>query len=172
MAVPRREGEFRWNSPWRDILWYDNLCPFPALTFPAHFLILGIAVALFFRCIGALFCPVGRTSGGIRWLLVAHTVAMFSFVTISTAMNLDLQSICNINNREFTGSGSLSTPGPFGYQIFVYSWVISFIPDIMFLLNTWLADGLLVSSLLNLAVQESNQGHSPWSSIVAVSFMA
>ena len=87
-------------------------------------------------------------------------------------MNLDLQSICNINNREFTGSGSLSTPGPFGYQIFVYSWVISFIPDIMFLLNTWLADGLLVSSLLNLAVQESNQGHSPWSSIVAVSFMA
>ena len=94
---------------------------------------------------GALFNPANRTKGGIRWGLVAHTVAMFSFVTISTALNLDIQSFSYIDNREFPGNGGIP-PGPLGYQFLIYSKAISVVPSIMFILNQWLADGLLVSS--------------------------
>ena len=60
-------------------------------------------------------------------------------------MNDDIQSISFIDNREFPGVGDTIPPGPLGYQLFIYSKPITIVPNLMFLLNNWLADGLLVS---------------------------
>jgi hypothetical protein len=100
---------------------------------------------LFFQCIGALLDPANRKGGGIKWGLVAHTVAMFAFVTVYTATNLFFQSAAYIDNREYPGTDGLS-PGPIGYQLSAYYKPIAFMPSVMFLLNNWLADGLLVGS--------------------------
>jgi hypothetical protein len=78
---------------------------------------------------------------------------MFSFVTIYTGATLDLQSLSFINNRSFPGVNDVSPPGPFGYQVLVNPEVIGIIPEAMWLLNTWLADGLLVS-LVSIAVAQ------------------
>lgn len=91
---------------------------------------------------GALLNPIDRTRG-IKWGLVAHTSLMFSFVTINTAMSLDIQSVSYIDKRKFPSEEGLP-PGPFGYQLFLYSKAISFVTTLMFFLNNWLADGLLV----------------------------
>jgi hypothetical protein len=107
-------------------------------------IISGIVIILFFQCIGALINPVNRTSGGIKWLLVIHTVAMFLFVTVFTALNLDISSTAFVDNRAFSGING-STPGPIGYQYLSYSQPTGIISTVMFLLNNWLADGLLVS---------------------------
>ncbi|KAF9652147.1 hypothetical protein BDM02DRAFT_3183873 [Thelephora ganbajun] len=104
----------------------------------------GIVIVLFLQCMGALFDPVNRRSGGVRWGLVAYSVAMFSFVTIFTAMNLNVQSISFIDNREFPGVKDVLPPGPLGYQLEIYSNVLSIVPNLMFLFNNWLADGLLL----------------------------
>lgn len=103
----------------------------------------GIVIVLFFQCMGALLDPVNRNREGIRWGLVAYTATSFSLVTIFTAMNLDVQSISYIDNRDFPGNDALP-PGPLGYQTLIYSKAISVVPNLMFLLNNWLADGLLV----------------------------
>ena len=100
----------------------------------------GIVVILFFQCITALFAPAGR---GIKWILVAHTTAMFSFVTIYTATNLNIQSAAYIDNRQVPGAG------PTGYQRLVYTDTVDVVSIVMFVLNAWLADGLLVSSPSN-----------------------
>jgi hypothetical protein len=99
---------------------------------------------------GTLFNPAHRRRG-IKWGLVSYTVAMFVFVTVFTAMNDNIQSISWIDNREFPGVEGVLPPGPLGYQFFIYSNVISIIPNLMFLLNNWLADGLLVGPLFNAA---------------------
>lgn len=96
---------------------------------------------------GALFSPTNNRS--IKWALVAHTMAMFSLVTITTATNLDIQSVSYIDNREFVSGDDFLFPGPIGYQTLLTSKAISIVPDITFLLNTLLADGLLVSSAFN-----------------------
>jgi len=103
----------------------------------------GIVIVLFFQCMIALLNPANRKMGGIKWGLVAHTFFMFSFVTIYTATNLAFQSISYIDNREFPGGGGLD-PGPLGYQFFSYSIGISVVQTVVFLLNGWLADGLLL----------------------------
>jgi uncharacterized membrane protein YgcG len=103
----------------------------------------GIVIVLFFQCMGALFNPTHRNGEGVRWGLVAYTAVMFSFVTIFTAMNLDIQSISYIDNREFPGNDELP-PGPLGYETLIYSKAISVVPNLMFLMNNWLADGLLL----------------------------
>lgn len=103
----------------------------------------GIVIVLFFQCMGSLFSTVYRTREGIRWGLVAYTSTMFSFVTIFTAMNLDIQSVSYIDNRAFPGTDQIP-PGPLGYQYLVYSKAISIVPNLMFLLNNWLADSLLL----------------------------
>ena len=95
----------------------------------------------------ALLDPVNRRREGVKWGLVTYTVVMFSFVTVFTAMNLNVQSISFIDNREFPGVEGVLPPGPLGYQFFIYSKALSVIPNVMFLLNNWLADGLLVGSL-------------------------
>ena len=100
---------------------------------------------VFFRCMEALLNPANRrTKEETKWGLLAHTTAMFAFVTIATAINLHLLSICYIDNREFPGVDGVVFPGPLGYQVFIYSRAISVVPSVLFLLNNWLADGLLV----------------------------
>ena len=97
---------------------------------------------------GTLLNPTRFARGDIKWGLVAHTVAMFSFVTVFTAANLDLLSVSYIDNREFPGTDVLP-PGPFGYQFFIFSKPINIAPYVMFYLNSCLADGLLVSPTSN-----------------------
>ena len=111
-------------------------------------LIPGIVIVLFFSCIAALLDPVQRRREGIKWGLVSYTTVMFAFVTVFTAMNLNVQSIAFIDNREFPGIEGVVPPGPLGYQWFIYSRALSVTPNVMFLLNNWLADGLLVGSFL------------------------
>ena len=132
--------------------------------------ILGLIVVLLFRCIGALLNPANRTRGSIKFGLAVYAVAMFIIVTIFTATNLDLQSISYIDNREFSGNSDQPTPGPIGYQLLINSKGISVVSSAMFILNQWLADGLLVGFLLESMIQISNVGCSS-SSIVAVSFI-
>ena len=97
----------------------------------------------------ALLNPTNHTKNGIKWGLVAHTVAMFLFVTISTVASLQIQSLSYIDNREFPGFGDGFYRGPFGYQSLIVFTVISDIPSVMFFLNDSLAHGLLASFLSN-----------------------
>ena len=102
------------------------------------------------------------------WGLTIHTVAMFSFATICGAMNLSLMSISYIDNREFPGVDAALAPGPAGYSALIYSQAIKVVPNIMFMLNNWLADGLLVHSLFN-NTEVSNAGRS-YSCTAAMSY--
>jgi len=106
---------------------------------------------LFFKCITALLTPVDRRRERIKWGLVSYTVAMFSLVTVYTAINLYLLSISYIDNREFPGAGNVQDPGPLGYLESIYSTAITAIPSAMFVSSNWLADGLLVSHLSDVA---------------------
>lgn len=101
---------------------------------------------LFFQCMAALIDPIHRRREGVKWGLLSYTVVMFSFVTVFTAMNLNIQSISYIDNREFPGVEGVLPPGPLGYQWFIYSKAITIVPNFMFLLNNWMADGFLVGS--------------------------
>ena len=83
---------------------------------------------------------------GTKWPYVAHVLAMFSFATVLTTMTLRVQSTSLIDNREFRGGNGLP-PGPVGYYFFIYSNAINVVPKVMLLLNTCLADGLLVSPI-------------------------
>jgi len=111
--------------------------------------ILGVLVMLFFQCMAALLNPVHRRGEGVKWWFVSYTVAMFSFVTVYTTVNLHIQSEAFIDNRKdyihegYTFVGS----GPLQYQYDIRRTALGFIKNTMFNLNNWLADGLLVSSL-------------------------
>jgi len=70
---------------------------------------------------------------------------MFALVTVFTGMNLHIQSLSFIDNREFPGVDGVAPPGPLGYQLFIYSAPISMVPNVSFIINNWLADGFLVS---------------------------
>ena len=112
----------------------------------------GIVIVLFFKCMAALFNPVHLRGESIKWWLVSCATVMFSVATVLTAVNLDVQSISYIDNRKFSGIRSVAPPGPLGYQVFTDSTALVIVPNLMFLLNNWLADALLVSSLFfNLA---------------------
>ena len=129
----------------------------------------GVVIVLFFQCMDALLNPVDRIRTRIRWGLVAQTVAMFASLTVYTAMSLHLHSISYVDNRNFPGIGG-GMPGPLGYQLLIISKPISVVPNAMFPLNQWLADGLLVSPVFNRTTQVSNVGR-PSSSIVAILFI-
>ena len=107
---------------------------------------LGVVIVLFFQCMGVLLGSAYCERKGVRWVLLAYATVSFSFVTIFTAINLHIQSISYIDNREFPG-GEVQPPGPLGYQLLIYSKPISIVANLMFLLCNWLADGLLVSSV-------------------------
>ena len=106
---------------------------------------------LVFRCVAALLDPVNRKKERIKWGLVFYTVAMFSIVTVQIAIDLRTQCISYIDNRAFPGFEDQLPPGPMGYQIFISSKVLPILSKVTFFLNAWLADGLLVNSLLNVA---------------------
>ena len=120
------------------------ICPCSLQFFRSH--IQGIVIVLFFQCMGALLGNPS-TRKGAKWGLVTHVVAMFLFATIYTAMTLNIQSISFIDNRNFPGIGDALPPGPIGYQFLIYSKATSIVPNVMFLLNNWLADSLLVGSI-------------------------
>ena len=122
-----------------------NPCPVHA-----HSVLLGIVIVVFFKCIAALFDPVHRRGEPIKWGLVCYTVVMFLLVTIGTAMQLDVQSISYIDNRDFPGLGSAIPPGPVGYELwFIQPNAIVVIQNFLFVLSNWLADGFLVSPLFD-----------------------
>jgi len=108
--------------------------------------ILGVLITLFFQCMAALLNPTHRREEGIKWWLIFHTVAMFSFVTVYTAMNLHIQSNSFIDNRKDKPD---YISGPLSYIVDVRTTALGLVPNIMFNLNNWLADGLLVSSLFD-----------------------
>jgi len=74
---------------------------------------------------------------------VAYTAAMFSVLTIGASMGLNIFSKAYIDTREYPGTDSLP-PGPTGYRSEIYSTAIDCIPNVMFYLNTFLADGFLL----------------------------
>lgn len=138
------------QKSWSDDPYAPQITPriyFDEKMFVAGFLLgtifYGIVVVLFFRCLSTLLNPIDRTRGGIKWGFVAHVVLMFSLVTIYTAANLDLQSISYIDNREYPGLND-GFPGPFNYEYLIYYKPISVISPVMFIMNYWLADGLLL----------------------------
>ena len=98
------------------------------LTFPVLF-ILGVVTTLFFQCMDALFDPTHRKGEGIKWVVTSYTVVMFSVVTVFTVMSLGGQIP---EFRDWIGNAPVIPSFPP-------------IPNIMLLLNYWLADGLLVS---------------------------
>ena len=105
---------------------------------------------LFFKSMNALLSPVHRRGERIKWGLVSYTVVMFSLATVNIAMNLHIESISFIDNREFPGVEGVFPPGPNGYLKSVYFKAINVVPNAAFGLNNWLADGLLVSSSFEL----------------------
>jgi len=97
----------------------------------------------------ALLKPTHRREEGIKWWLVFYTIAMFLFVTVYTAVNLHIQSMSFIDNRKENDDSNydIGTSGPILYQMIIHKMALGLIPNVMFNLNNWLADGLLVSSL-------------------------
>ena len=137
----------------------DPLTCASALTVPVGLTFLGIVVALFFQCMATLLSPANSMGRGIRWAHVAHTVALFLFLTVSLVIAFDYLSIEYINNREFP-------PGPIGYDGLLSLKASTTVLNAMFPLNQWLADGLLVSPILNLVASGYNAGRA--SSFIAV----
>ena len=112
-------------------IWYGTCKTPPPQYLCSLWFILGIVITLFFQCMAALFDPVHRGEEGIKWGVVSYTMAVFSIVTVFTATSLGSQI------PVFRGwiRGSYGIPS------------FALIPNIMLLLNYWLADGLLVGSL-------------------------
>ena len=104
----------------------------------------------------ALLLPARPTTKGIRWGLVAHTIAVFSFSTIGIAIDRDVLSDSYINGREFAGA----IPGPVGFlhSPHILRKTSVYVVFLMLPFNQWLSDGLLVSSSLNSIAQVSNVG--------------
>ena len=92
---------------------------------------------------GELLDPIGRMRRGIKRGLVAHTAAMFLIVTTFTASSLDLRSAPFIDYRRTSEPGDIASSGRYSD---LTGWVYFATPDLFFVMNSWLADGLLVSS--------------------------
>ena len=100
---------------------------------------LGIAIVLFFQCMAALFNPVYRRGESIKWGLVFYTVVVFSFVTVFTAINLNVKSNSFVGNRQFTDPDG-TVLGPLGYQTWFRSNMSSITSGVVFPLTHSLAD--------------------------------
>ena len=127
--------------------------------------VLGMLIVLFFKCVIALLDPIYRKGERIKWGLVSYTVVMFSLATVVTAMNLHLESVAHIDNRNFPGLTGEVPPGPIGYLYSIYLKAVNVIPNVAYVLSNWLADGFLVSSLILSTRPVSNI--RPFSSIAA-----
>ena len=91
------------------------------------------------------FNPIRRA---IKWALVAHTMAMFAFLTILLGIGLYYLSFIYIDNREFPGNDKYP-PGLIGYDMVLNLKATSTVFFIIFPLNQQLADGLLVGLIPN-----------------------
>ena len=96
-----------------------------------------------------LFNPIHCRGERVKWGLVSYVTVMFSLLTALPVISSAVFSISYINNRRFAGVVGLLPPGPVGYMSFISSTAISFLPDALAIMNSWLADGLLVSSLFD-----------------------
>jgi len=94
---------------------------------------LGMLIVLFFKCMTMLVNPAHRRGEGIKWRLVSYTVVMFSLATILTAMNLHIESISYIDNRNFPAAKGVGLPGPIGYFESIYLKAVNIVP----MLRTW-----------------------------------
>ena len=103
-------------------------------------------VVLFFKCMAALFNPIHRKGGPIKWGLVSYTVITFFVATAQNTAFIGRVFAAYIDNREFPGSAVMPSPGPVGYQLLIYYSPLEIISNVMFSVNDWLANGLLVSS--------------------------
>ena len=110
--------------------------------------VLGVAIVLSFQCITALFNPAHRKGEPIKWGLVSYTAVTFTLATVFTAINLDIQAASYIDNRGYPGVEGEIPPGPFGYILALVTPGVAL--SAVFALNNWLADGLLVSSLVDI----------------------
>jgi hypothetical protein len=155
------EGLFCRRSLRCGSLRYTKLCiRLSVLTLSVRFTIQGIVIVLLFQCMSALLDPVHHTAKGFKWGLVAHTVAMFLTATIGVVTSRNIFSSSFIDRREFHGVEGYPS-GPTGYQNFANlneGFVIKVV-RLMFPLNQWLADGLLVSSASDSVAQVPNVGH-------------
>ena len=150
------EGKLCWTSHRRDITRYAiSRILSPAPFSSARSVTPGIVIVLFFQCIEALLNPVNRKSGGVKWILVAHTVAMFLAATISLATGLNVEFLSYITGREFPGVGGLPS-GPLGDQFLPQFILTETVSNVTSQINQWLADGLLVSFVQNSVTQVSN----------------
>ena len=125
--------------------------------------LLGIDIVMFFKCMNAL---LNRT-GTVKWVLVAHTVTMFSVVTVAITTLFNTMHISYIDDRGFPGP---PFSGPIGYQLSANRKPVTLIPLVALFLNNWLADGLLVRFVFNSIIEVHNAGHRS-SSIAVASFM-
>ena len=125
----------------------------------AYLCLSGTVIVLFFQCMNALLDPINRSRQGVKWPLVAHTIFLFSCVTVFAGFQLHMQSVSIIDDRGFPGS-TVSPPGPVGYQYLLLETAMSLIPCAFALLGGWLADGLLVSFTFDKIVQVPDVGRS------------
>ena len=89
----------------------------------------------------------------MKWVLVAHTGAMFTFQTMIIAIEFHFQSISYIDNRGSPAIDGTSYAGPLAYMYLNGNNRINTVPSTAFLLNNLLADGLLVSLEIRSAAQ-------------------
>lgn len=138
----------------------SSLRLFIHITLSVQSFVPGIVIVLFFQCIGALLNPVNRKKDGVKWLLVAHTVAMFFTATVSLATNLNVEFVSYINNRNYPGVKGQSPPGPLGYYFVPQLVPVEVVSNVTGQLNQWLADCLLVSSASDPLAQMSDSASS------------
>ena len=97
------------------------------------------------RVLPSHFNPVRRT---IKWALVAHTMAMFAFLTIPLGIGLYYLSFIYIDNQGFPGNDEYPL-GLIRYDMVLNLKATSTVFFIMLPLNQQLADGLLVGLVPN-----------------------
>jgi hypothetical protein len=98
----------------------------------------------------ALLSPTNPIKRGVKWALVAHTVLMFAFLTTPYGVGLNWFSAEYIDNRSFPGNDEYP-PGPLGCNDALPASTATAVFVVMFPLNQWLADGLLVCAIPNLS---------------------
>lgn len=114
--------------------------------------------------------PANAVRRSVKWVLVAHSVALFSFLTVTVAMDRYWASAMYIDGREFPGTDG-TPPGPVGYDFAYFNAAPSItIYYAMFPLNQWLADGLLVCSILISVACVPHMVHPPSYTVAMSSF--
>ena len=112
-----------------------------------------------------MFNPIHRRGEGINWGLLSYTAVMFALATGFIATNLTVVFI-SLFETGFAQGGVLGSQMLAGPPILR---ALRITPSLMFLSISWLADGLLVSSLFDagFAYPASNTATPPSSCIVA-----